>query len=722
MNRPVRLCVLVSTLNVGGAEQLLKDLLLGLDPDQVQPTLLCFKDPGPVGEELRRQGVPIRTGLMPGRFTPWAVPRLARVLRAEQADLLLLINHRNALLLGVAAALLAGVPVVNWHNETARRYGFHGLTMALRRLAHRWVEVVVAAAKGHRDYILRDEGLRPGEVEVIYNGVSPQRAGFSGTSAEARSRFGLAPEARVVAQVAALRPDKAHEVMLAALVLVRQQLPQAVLCIAGDGPQRAFLEQRARELGLGEGCRFLGVVREVGALLAASDLMALSSRPEQETLSVAAIEAMFAGRPVVSTDVGFMREIVLPGETGLLVPPDDPAALAAALLELLGDPQRCARMGAVAAERMAGQCHAGLMVDRFTALFRRLAGEYSPAERADPELCLLITWREAGHWYLLQRLRQSGLRVRVLRPWWQGGHARPWLRRLGLRLAPLSLPLQALLVGRKARVWAAWSTPVGVGAGLCKRLLGSVCSLPRLMVRDFHMDPAWERRRPLRYALLRLALPVLDRVLTTSRREAELYAAQFGIARERLRFFPDAPPSQLLAEAQLPRDGGLFAYGNSDRDFATLVRAAGELPLPVTILSQKWRPEGALPPNVTLVRDYVSRARLNAYVLRARCCVLPLRDYAVAAGQNAMLEIMTLGCPLVVTRNTATEEYAEHGRKAWFFEVGDAEGLAAAVREVLAAPDRAAQVAARAKAAATALLDRQVAEFLELLREEERRG
>ncbi len=375
MNRPVRVGVLVSTLVVGGAEQLLRDLLERMDPGVVAPDLLFLKDdPGRVGEELLQEGFPSLLGIMPRKCDPTAPFRLSRILRERRVDVLLLINHFNTLLYGVLAAKLAGVPCVNWHNETNKPYRLHALTQFCRRLAHRGVDVIAAAAKGHGEYIKKIERLPGEDVRVVYNAVDPARAASDLSKAEARTRLDVPQDAKVVVQVAALRPDKAHQVMLRALAEVLKDVPEAVLLVAGDGPERPALETLAAELGLGGHCRFLGVRRDIGNVLAAADVMALSSNPQQETLSVAAIEAMFAGLPVVCTRVGFMDEIILQGETGFLVPHQDPHALALALENILINDAARERMGRAALKLVTELCHVDVMARSFEGVFVDMAG------------------------------------------------------------------------------------------------------------------------------------------------------------------------------------------------------------------------------------------------------------------------------------------------------------------------------------------------------------
>lgn len=343
---PMRLAVIVSTLAVGGAEQLLLDLLRNLDPAWFQPAVYFFKSPGPLGLDLLKLGLPCRTNLVRSRFDPGGVLRLARLLSASPADALLLINHRDTLLYGIPAARLARIPMVlNWVNETNRKYTHDRLTRILRRMLHLGVDKVVAAARGHREYLSSAERIPLRKITTIYNGVDPSRLASRLDRQTARTRLGIESAGPVVSIVAALRPDKAHSVFLAAARMVLESLPEARFLVVGDGPERDRLMALSRNLEIGSRVHFLGVRRDLGDILRAVDVNTLSSNPEQETLSVAALEAMFAGVPMVATDVGFMREIVIPGETGLLAAPGSPGDLAEKILLLLQDDALRGKLG-----------------------------------------------------------------------------------------------------------------------------------------------------------------------------------------------------------------------------------------------------------------------------------------------------------------------------------------------------------------------------------------
>lgn len=344
------------------------------------------------------------------------------------------------------------------------------------------------------------------------------------------------------------------------------------------------------------------------------------------------------------------------------------------------------------------------------------------AKREAPSICILPSWRDDNRWYLPKYLRAQGVQVQIVSPCFQDRQHPGWLRRLALRLAPFYQPLLAALRCRHADVWIAWNTPAGIGAALFKRAFGWLIPLPRLWIRDFHLDLT--RIDRLRYQprvlAVRLALPTIDLFLTTSTKECDIYATRFGIARSKLLFFPEAPRSELLGRSMPTLRGDyIIAYGNSDRDFDTLVTAAAKLPCPVTIISQKTPPPATLPHNVTWVTDFLTLDDLIDRVANARCCVLPTKDYQVAAGQNAMLEAMCLGTPIIVTRNLATEEHAENRESALFFDSGSVDSLLTCIEWVLCDPEKAEIMAKNGATRTWKLLDEQPSLLLRLLRTSE---
>ena len=206
-----------------------------------------------------------------------------------------------------------------------------------------------------------------GRLVLIPNGISAAAPADRGA---ARAALGLAPADVAVLTVASLTPAKAQDVLIEAFATVARTAPGARLFLAGDGPLRGKLEEQARRLGLEGRARFLGVRQDVPALFAAADLFVLSS--VREGLSLSLLEAMRAGRAAVVTGVGGNGEAVVPGETGLVVPVGDVAALARALAGLAADGAKREAWGRAARRRWEETFTADHMVRDTEALYRGL--------------------------------------------------------------------------------------------------------------------------------------------------------------------------------------------------------------------------------------------------------------------------------------------------------------------------------------------------------------
>ncbi|HEV7666006.1 MAG TPA: glycosyltransferase family 4 protein [Chloroflexota bacterium] len=184
-----------------------------------------------------------------------------------------------------------------------------------------------------------------------------------------RRELGIAPDVPLIGIVARLVPIKAHEVFFLAAKRVRAALPRAQFVVIGDGERRAELETLAAEMGLSDAVRFLGWRSDLKRVYADLDVVALSSRNEGSP--VALIEALASARPVVSTAVGGVAEVVLDGETGLLVPPGDPAAFAESLVKLLNERHLAERLGLAGRQHVYPRYDSSRLVDDVRHLYLR---------------------------------------------------------------------------------------------------------------------------------------------------------------------------------------------------------------------------------------------------------------------------------------------------------------------------------------------------------------
>jgi glycosyltransferase involved in cell wall biosynthesis len=343
---PLRVTFVVPDLAVGGAERHVVDLLTRLDRDVVQPRVVCLGEPGRLFGAAAAVGPATSFGHS-RRDVLRSVLALARELRAARTDVVVARGY-SAELVGRLAATLARVPrsVVWVHN-----CGSLTPRGRARRVADRVLDPVTDAYFGvaHRQvpYLVDDLGYPERKVRVLHNGVDVDAFGRREDVAArdaVRAGLGLAPDDVAIGILAALRPEKEHELLLAAVRRVVDAVPRARLVVVGEGERRAGLEARAAALGLGEAVVFAGYRSDVPQVLAALDVLTLASSAV-ECFPISLLEAMATGLPAVCTDVGGVAEILVDGETGFLVASRDETALADRLTTLAADAGLRRRMG-----------------------------------------------------------------------------------------------------------------------------------------------------------------------------------------------------------------------------------------------------------------------------------------------------------------------------------------------------------------------------------------
>ena len=235
----------------------------------------------------------------------------------------------------------------------------------VRFLYNRAVDAVIAISEGVRTALIR-VGVRAEHIRVVPSGIDARAlAAPPAARAAVRREWGLGDDEVAVVALGALEVRKGHAVLLAAAAGLASAAPRLRYVFCGEGRQAKALAGAAAALD--GAVEMVGFRRDVAACLAAADVVALPSL--QEGLGVAALEAMAASRPVVASRVGGLAEAVVHEETGLLVPPGDPTALAAALVRLARDPGLRARLGAAGRERVLGRYTAARMAEGTLACY-----------------------------------------------------------------------------------------------------------------------------------------------------------------------------------------------------------------------------------------------------------------------------------------------------------------------------------------------------------------
>jgi glycosyltransferase involved in cell wall biosynthesis len=341
--RRTRVLYIAHTFMVGGAEEMVLNLVRHL-PDRFDPIVCCIGEPGPIGEEIQKTGVPFHAfHLNPGVRRPWHVLGIARRFRELQPDIV----HTfllTASLYGRLGAVVAGVPIII--GTEVNIYEHKKLLHAVaERLLLRGTDRVIASAESVRTFYVRQVHADPAKIDVIYNAVDWSQLVTTASRDAVRTSVGVPAGSPLAGIIARLTEQKAHRYLFDAMAET-PALAALHLLVVGDGELRDDLRQRADRLGLSGRVHFLGARRDLGDLLSSIDIFVMPSLWEGLPLSM--VLAMGAGLPVVATRVAGIPEVVHDGVTGLLVPPADVPALGSALSRLVADPALRRTIGAAA--------------------------------------------------------------------------------------------------------------------------------------------------------------------------------------------------------------------------------------------------------------------------------------------------------------------------------------------------------------------------------------
>ena len=358
----------------GGAERHIINLAGALNPQMVEVTVCClFSDPF-VGMAVQA-GINAFDVTMRNRTDLSVVGKLASIIRKNNFDIVHTHGVRANLLGRLAARQANKKPVVTTvHSLLERDYpGFfrRQLNSITERATRGWTDQFIAVSQGLKAKLIAG-GVPADRVTVIYNGIVVEDFSPSTKTAGVRAMLGYGPAVLLVGIVARLHPVKGHQYFLEAARIVLEQRPEVRFVVVGEGPQRPALEEMAGQLGIAGQVAFTGFVSEVRSVMADLDLLVISSL--WEGFGLTAVEAMALGIPVVSTEVGGLPEVVLHGETGLLAPPANSAALAKHIIWMLEHPQAAAEMAKKASQAVGEKFTAQVMARRTEELYRRVAG------------------------------------------------------------------------------------------------------------------------------------------------------------------------------------------------------------------------------------------------------------------------------------------------------------------------------------------------------------
>jgi starch synthase (maltosyl-transferring) len=365
---PVRVTLVITDLCVGGAERMLVALATQIDRRRWKPSVICLDQPGPLADVLRGAGVDVDCLGATTRRPVRALARLVGSIRRQTPRLVQSFMFHANVAARLAAPFARDPWVVGGLRVAEHQKRWHRV---IDRVTARLGAGSVCVSRGVERFSREVVGLAPGRLTVIPNGIDT--AAYEKVTPLPRAALGVPSGASVALSIGRLDVQKGLADLLNAAEWVTARRPDWHLVLVGDGPERPWLLRRmAARPVLARQVHWLGRRDDVPALLAAADVLVLASL--WEGMPNVVLEAMAARRSVVATAVEGSEDLVIPGQTGWLVAPHDPAALGQALLEAALDPERRRRFGAAGRARVEAEFSLTSMVLAYERLWARLLG------------------------------------------------------------------------------------------------------------------------------------------------------------------------------------------------------------------------------------------------------------------------------------------------------------------------------------------------------------
>ena len=367
--RTNRVIHLAEALNIGGLERNILMLIQGLRRRGWDVSIWCMAYGGPFAHEFRKRGIDVRVLNISRYYHPRHLLTLWREIAVAKPAIV----HAHgdfAGIFGRISALLANVPHILVHAQNRPGEDQYSRHVLQNRVLTGICDGIIACSYDTMDYYLEEEGVPRPKITTVHNCVDTdlfQRQPGAGV----KSSFGWREDDLLLGTVARMTKVKGHIHLIRVAPKIVAQVPRARFAFIGDGPERPFLESEVERLGLQEHFCFTGMRDDVPRLLSAMDVFVLPTAL-REGLPLAIAEAMACGLPVIATNVGGVREVVLDGKTGFLLPPRDEEALCDAVLTLLQDDRKRLAFGKAGHEYCMSEYGADLMVSRIEAIYKNL--------------------------------------------------------------------------------------------------------------------------------------------------------------------------------------------------------------------------------------------------------------------------------------------------------------------------------------------------------------
>jgi glycosyltransferase involved in cell wall biosynthesis len=376
MNSRIKIVYVITSTGVGGAEKILYYTVTGLDSTKYSISLCSLKERGEIAKELEKCGVQIhclrmvnKEGVIGWLSSIITLFRLFSYLRKLRPTIVHSFLFRANILARIAG-YLTGVPIIisSIRVMGGEKEFFH----FLERMTSFVVDRYVTVSESVKGYIIQKSKIPVEKVSVIYNGVNIKNCDSLQVQ-NVKLSFSREAGNIILMTVGRLHKQKGHYYLIHAISKVKKEVLKIRLLIIGEGEEEKNLKNLVKSLDLTDQIIFTGLKYDVENILPIAELFILPSL--WEGMPNAVLEAMATGKPVVATEVGGIPELVIHGETGLLVPPKDSDALASAIIDLLQDKLKAKKMGEVGRIRVEEHFNISKTVEKTESLYQELLKE-----------------------------------------------------------------------------------------------------------------------------------------------------------------------------------------------------------------------------------------------------------------------------------------------------------------------------------------------------------
>ena len=355
-----------------GVKRLFAWMIPRFDTSRFEVSLLSLRKKDLSEDTLESFGFPVYY-LEKSKFDPTTLPALISLLKRLEIDVVQLHGY-GATTFGRLSAVIRRIP--NILHEHANLSNTPWFQKAPDWLFNQWTDVAIAVSRSTREFCIKGRLLSPERVKTVYLGapLDEFRPFSDEQRQQARRQFGFAdPTVKILGTITRLHESKGNKYLIDAAAILARKRPELRFVFVGEGGLQSVLEAQVKRLGISDKVIFLGFQRDVAAAFASLDVAVFPSLWEGTPLTV--FEAMALARPIVSTDVDGLRDVLRHNENALIVPPRNSEELAAAMIRMLDDPALAIRLSE-AAHRDSAHFSIQAFVDRMSGLYEFLVGRY----------------------------------------------------------------------------------------------------------------------------------------------------------------------------------------------------------------------------------------------------------------------------------------------------------------------------------------------------------